>query len=105
EYARLFHYEPQAPGRRRQPSAGPSWLRWYPAFPRVLFILTGAGRTRLEDRIGDLQAMTARHPLVADLAREVRLGAAVLEDLEQHGPGQPVWTPLAGGRARPWTDL
>ncbi|MFJ5779297.1 replication-relaxation family protein [Streptomyces sp. NPDC093094] len=105
EYARLFHYEPQAPGRRRQPSAGPSWLRWYPAFPRVLFILTGAARTRLQDRIGDLQAMTARHLLVADLAREVRLGAAILEDLEQHGPGQPVWTPLTGGRVRPWTEL
>lgn len=55
--------------------------------------------------MSDLQAMVAQHPLVATLAREVRLGAAVLEDLEQHGPIQPVWVPLTGGRPRPWTDL
>ena len=49
--------------------------------------------------------MTARHPLVAAPAREVPLGAAVLEDLEQHGPARNVWTPLPGGTPRPWTDL
>ncbi|MFC7011214.1 replication-relaxation family protein [Streptomyces viridiviolaceus] len=105
EYARLFHYEAQPVGRRRQAPVGPAWLRWYPVFPRVLFVLTGASRTRLENRISDLQAMVAQHPLVAGLAREVRLGAAVLEDLEQRGPAQDVWTPLAGGKPRPWTDL
>ncbi|MEU6071836.1 MULTISPECIES: replication-relaxation family protein [Streptomyces] len=105
EYARLFQYEAQPVGRRRQTAAGPAWLRWYPVFPRVLFVLTGASRTRLENRISDLQAMVAQHPLVAALAREVRLGAAVLEDLEQHGPAQAVWTPLTGGKPRPWTDL
>jgi hypothetical protein len=105
EYARLFRYEVQPVGRRRPASAGPSWLRWYPVFPRVLFVLTGASRARLENRIGDLQAMVAQHPLVAGFAREVRLGAAVLEDLEQHGPAQDVWMPLAGGAPRPWTDL
>ncbi|MGW3099856.1 replication-relaxation family protein [Streptomyces sp. NPDC001102] len=105
EYARLFHYEVQPVGRRKQVSTGPAWLRWYPVFPRVLFVLTGASRTRLENRISDLQAMVAQHPLVAALAREARLGAAILEDLEQHGPAKNVWTPLAGGKPRPWTDL
>jgi hypothetical protein len=28
-----------------------------------------------------------------------------LEDLEQHGPAQAGWVPLAGGKPRPWTDL
>ncbi|MEU8952574.1 hypothetical protein AB0D19_45850, partial [Streptomyces sp. NPDC048489] len=57
------------------------------------------------DRISDLQAMVAQHPLVAAFAREVPLGAAVLEDIEEHGPAQAVWEPLAGGSARPWTYL
>ncbi|MCX4462502.1 replication-relaxation family protein [Streptomyces sp. NBC_01728] len=105
EYARLFQYETQPVGRRRQAAAGPAWLRWYPVFPRVLFVLTGASRSRLENRMSDLQAMVAQHPLVAALAREVRLGAAVLEDIEQHGPAQAVWVPLTGGKPRPWTDL
>ncbi|MFE1443583.1 replication-relaxation family protein [Streptomyces sp. NPDC058739] len=104
DYARLFHHDAQPPGRRRPPIEGPAWLRWYPVFPRVLFVLTGASRPRLEQRIGDLQAMTAHHPLVAGLARDVPLAAAVLEDLEHHGPTQPVWTPLTGGPPRPWTD-
>ncbi|MFJ9729445.1 hypothetical protein ACIRP3_42615 [Streptomyces sp. NPDC101209] len=46
-----------------------------------------------------------RRMLRAELAQEVRLGAAVLEDLEQHGPAQIVWMPLVGGTPRPWTDL
>ncbi|MZE73888.1 replication-relaxation family protein [Streptomyces sp. SID5789] len=105
EYARLLQYEAQSVGRRKTNTAGPTWLRWYPVFPRVLFILTGASRTRLDNRISDLQAMVAQHPLVAHLAREVRLGAAILEDLEHHGTTQPVWTPLTGGKPRPWADL
>ncbi|MGW7365399.1 replication-relaxation family protein [Streptomyces sp. NPDC054841] len=105
EYARLFQYEAQPVGRRRPAAAGPAWLRWYPVFPRVLFVLTGASRSRLANRMSDLQAMVAQHPLVAAFAREVRLGAAVLEDIEQHGPTQAVWVPLASGQSRPWTDL
>ncbi|MDW8478489.1 replication-relaxation family protein [Streptomyces scabiei] len=105
EYARLFQYEAQPVGRRRPASAGPAWLRWYPVFPRLLFVLTGASRARLGDRISDLQAMVAQHPLVAALAREVQLGAVVLEDIEEHGPSGSVWVPLTGGEPRPWTDL
>jgi hypothetical protein len=105
EYARLLQYEAQPVGRRRPTTAGPAWLRWYPVYPRVLFVLTGASRARLGNRINDLQAMVAHHPLVAALAREAPLGAAVLEDIEQHGPVQAVWVPLTGGEPRPWTDL
>ncbi|WP_079176571.1 replication-relaxation family protein [Streptomyces sp. MUSC 14] len=106
DYARLFRYEAQPAGRRRpQAAAGPAWLRWYPVFPRILFVLTGASRTTLDNRTRDLQAMVAHHPLVAALSREVQLGAAVLEDIEQHSPSGSVWVPLTGGKPRPWTDL
>jgi hypothetical protein len=104
EYARLWAYEPQPVGRRRQAGV-PGWLRWYPVFPRVLFVLTGAGRRAMDNRISDLKAMVAHHPLVADLAREVPLGAVVLDDLEEDGATSDVWVPLAGGEPRPWTEL
>ncbi|MGW0332216.1 replication-relaxation family protein [Streptomyces sp. NPDC003011] len=109
DYARLWSHAPQQPGRRRSrvasALAGPTWLRWYPVFPRILFVLTGASRYVLDNRISDLQAMVAQHPLVRALARQVPLGAAVLDDLEQHGPTGDVWVPLAGGEPRPWTAL
>ncbi|MFF7130494.1 replication-relaxation family protein [Streptomyces sp. NPDC008240] len=108
EYARLWSYAPQPVGRgRTQQLAVPGavWLRWYPVFPRVLFVLTGASRNALDNRINDLQAMVTQHPFVATLARQVPLGAAVLDDLELHGPTSDVWVPLAGGDPRPWTDL
>jgi DNA-binding HxlR family transcriptional regulator len=107
-YARLWGCEPQLVGRQRsrQPAgAGAVWLRWYPVFPRVLFVLTGASRYVLNNRIGDLEAMVARHPLVRALAREVPLGAVVLEDLEEQGPAADMWVPLAGGERRAWTEL
>ncbi|MEU8893698.1 replication-relaxation family protein [Streptomyces sp. NPDC048442] len=111
EYARFRAYEPVQPGSRRTAQAaqavtGPAWQRWYPRFPRVLFILTGVGRRALANRISDLQAMAAEHPLVAAMARQVPLGAAVLEDIEEQGPGAPVWTRL-GERPGPcgWAEL
>ncbi|MFE2487176.1 replication-relaxation family protein [Streptomyces mirabilis] len=108
EYARLWSYEPQLVGRQRSRQSvvpGAVWLRWYPVFPRVLFVLTGASRYVLGNRISDLQAMVAQHPLVGTLARQVPLGAAVLDDLELRGPTGDVWVPLAGGEPRPWTEL
>ncbi|OIJ63168.1 replication-relaxation family protein [Streptomyces mangrovisoli] len=105
DYARLFHHHTPTAGRRRQAAATPGWQRWYPVFPRVLFVLTGASRTTLDHRISDLQAMTAQHPHAADLARHTPLAAAVLEDLQHQGPTADVWTPLTGGQRRPWTEL
>ncbi|MEU8907864.1 replication-relaxation family protein [Streptomyces mirabilis] len=108
EYARLWSYEPQPVGRQRSRQSvvpGAVWLRWYPVFPRVLFVLTGASRYVLGNRISDLQAMVAQHPLVGTLARQVPLGASVLDDLELRGPTGEVWVPLAGGERRPWTEL
>ncbi|MFD8078235.1 replication-relaxation family protein [Streptomyces sp. NPDC059718] len=108
-YARFHEYVPQPPGRRgtvADQDAMLAWQRFYPRFPRVLFVLTGAGPDALQRRIGDLRAMVAGHPLVTQLAGHVQLGAAVLEDLEQFGASGPVWTPLAGDRERrSWMDL
>lgn len=109
DYARLWSYEPQPVGRPRQrprqAGSGVTWLRWYPVFPRVLIVLTGASLSVLARRIADLQAMAAQHPHVAALARDVPLGAGVLEDLEAHTPTGDVWVPLTGGERRPWTEL
>ncbi|MGI5397077.1 replication-relaxation family protein [Streptomyces sp. CA-251251] len=107
DYARLWSYEPKLVGRNRpQPALpGPAWLRWYPVFPRILFVLTGGSRQVLDNRISDLQAMVAQHPLVATMSRTVPLGAAILDDIEAQGPTSDVWVPLSGGESRPWTEL
>ncbi|MEV6781966.1 replication-relaxation family protein [Streptomyces sp. NPDC051098] len=108
-YARFHDYTPQPVGRRgtvADQAAMLAWQRFYPRFPRILFILTGAPEHSLRRRIDDLRAMTAAHPLVNQLAGHVRLGAALLEDLEQHGPTGTVWTPLAGeADRRSWMEL
>lgn len=107
-YARLWSYEPQPAGRQRSRHpvlAGPAWLRWYPVFPRLLFVLTGGSRQVLHNRISDLHAMVDQHPLVATMARTVPLGAAVLDDIETQGPTGEVWTPLNDAQPRSWTEL
>jgi hypothetical protein len=73
--------------------------------PRILIVLTAAFRQVLNGRISDLKAMTAQHPLVATMARQAPLDAAMLGDLEAQGPTEPVWVPLTGGKSRSWTDL
>ncbi|MEU6346234.1 replication-relaxation family protein [Streptomyces sp. NPDC046977] len=108
-YARFHDYTPQPPGRRgtvADQETMLAWQRFYPRFPRVLFVLTGAGPEALQRRINDLRAMVGVHSLVTQLASQVALGAAVLEDLEQHGASGPVWTPLAGpADRRSWMEL
>lgn len=109
DYARFHHYEPQQVGSRRPRTdvlGGPAWLRWYPAFPRILFILTGAGPTAMANRMDDLKDMVREHPTVAALAGSVPIGAAVLEDIETLSADAPVWTCLRGQNGpRPWTEL
>ncbi|WLQ61480.1 replication-relaxation family protein (plasmid) [Streptomyces sp. NBC_01220] len=108
-YARFHEYSPQPVGRRgtvADQAAMLAWQRFYPRYPRVLFILTGASARALHSRIEDLRAMTAGHPLVAKLAGQVPLGAAVLEDLEDQAPSAPVWLPLAGPAERcSWMEV
>ncbi|MGW2841900.1 replication-relaxation family protein [Streptomyces sp. NPDC001493] len=108
-YARFHDYSPQPAGRRgliAQQGQMFAWQRFYPVYPRVLFVLTGASPRTLQQRTEDLRAMAAGHHLVAQLAARVALGAAVLEEIEEHGPSAPVWTPLSGpAERRAWTEL
>ncbi|MGW0778427.1 replication-relaxation family protein [Streptomyces sp. NPDC002835] len=108
-YARFFDYAPQPVGRRGavgDQAAGLAWQRFYPRFPRILFVLTGAARPSLGRRIEDLRAMVTGHALVASMASEVPLGAAILDDLEASGPSAAVWSPLAGtGQPCSWMEL
>ncbi|WP_051718135.1 replication-relaxation family protein [Streptomyces megasporus] len=108
-YAR-FHSAPPIPSGRHaatsRPTVAAAWQRSYPVFPRVLFVLTGAGPRALTQRIADLQTMVRQHPLVEQFAAEVPLGAAVLEDLEQRGASAAVWSALDDRTGRfGWMDL
>jgi protein involved in plasmid replication-relaxation len=111
-YARFYRYRPQQPGRRKtiaDQNAALAWQRSYARFPRVLFVLTNAPASGLAQRIHDLRAMATTNPLVTPMSNnaDVAMGVAVLEEIEQHGPGAPVWTPLAGPPEprKSWWDL
>lgn len=106
-YARFHNHVPVAGRRTAVDVAGlHSWQRTYPVFPRILFVLTGVGRQGLLHRVADLRAMVCEHPLTDQLAAEVPLGAAVLEELEEHGPSAPVWWPLGNESNRcSWMEL
>ena len=102
---------PAARNRRRHPSqrctVRCTWVghRGYPAFPWGRFVLTGASRQTLNNRISGLKAMAAYHPFIAGQACEVPVGAVVLDDLDDRGPACEVWIPLAGGGPSSWTEL
>ncbi|MFI7103302.1 replication-relaxation family protein [Streptomyces sp. NPDC050161] len=107
-YARFHSAVPATPGRRAAvDQAGlASWQRSYTVFPRLLFVLTGAGERALAQRVADLRAMLQEHPLTERFANEVPTGAAVLEELEEHGASAAVWAPLDGRTGRcNWMDL
>ena len=105
-------------GRRSaaaQPTAAPGWQRWYPVFPRLLFVLTNASPVTYQHRIEDLQAMAAEHPLVAQMAAKVPLGPPCCQTLKSTAPGRrsghdwPVlpeqWRLEAPAERCAWTDL
>ncbi|MCC2280563.1 replication-relaxation family protein [Streptomyces sp. ET3-23] len=107
-YARYHSGHPAAGSRRTgtEQSGIAPWQRSYTAFPRILFVLTGAGERALAQRIADLQAMARQHPLVAHLTAQVPVGAAVLEHLEEQGASAPVWSPVGvRGPLQNWMDL
>ncbi|MFF4699899.1 replication-relaxation family protein [Streptomyces chattanoogensis] len=106
-YAR-YHSQVPAVGRRSvaSPSEILPWQRHYQLFPRLLFVLTGAGPRALTQRVSDLRAMVQTHPLTERFADAVPLGAAVLEEIEERGPSAAVWWPLDGRAGRcNWMDL
>ncbi|GAA3372121.1 replication-relaxation family protein [Streptomyces antimycoticus] len=98
-YARYHQYTPPAgparggrPARRAQSAA--AWRSRYPVFPRLLLVLTGASSARLERRIADLRSLVAADP--AATAANLRASVTLLDQLREHGPFTPIFTPVLG---------
>lgn len=113
-YGRLHEYVPQHPDRARRSAAStrPSWQYTYPFFPRLLVVLDGQPSptlgARLAARTNDLYALTRADPRLARLAGRLSIGVTTLQLLQDHGPFEPIFTPLLRGTpdARPpLTDL
>ncbi|MFD9047875.1 replication-relaxation family protein [Streptomyces zaomyceticus] len=98
-YAAYHHYAPQPQatkgtrGPRRQ-AAMSAWRYRYPAFPRLLIVLTGASEDRLARRIADLRSLAASDPALA--STPLRAGVTTLDRLRSHGPFELVFTPVLG---------
>ncbi|MEV8535619.1 replication-relaxation family protein [Streptomyces sp. NPDC051211] len=98
-YAAYHAYAPQPPvargarGPRRQATM-PAWRSRYPAFPRLLLVLTGASEERLARRIADLRSLAASDPALA--TTPLRVGVTTLDQLRARGPFEPILTPVLG---------
>lgn len=98
-YAAYHEYAPQpqtAKGNRgpRRQAAVPAWRYRYPAFPRLLLVLTGASEDRLARRIADLRSLAASDPALA--STPLRAGVTTLERLRDCGPFESIFTPILG---------
>ncbi|WP_330481447.1 replication-relaxation family protein [Streptomyces sp. NBC_00724] len=98
-YAAYHDFAPQPPSGRgakagRRVTAGPAWRYRYPAFPRLLLVLTGASDTRLARRIADLRSLAASDPAFTNTG--LRAGVTTLDQLQHHGPFAPIFTPVLG---------
>ncbi|MFE4873471.1 replication-relaxation family protein [Streptomyces sp. NPDC056682] len=98
-YAAYEQYIPQLPASRgaraaRRTATTQAWRSRYPVFPRLLLVLTGASPSRLARRIADLRSLAASDPDLATTA--LRAGATTLDQLTEHGPFAPVFTPILG---------
>jgi hypothetical protein len=113
-YGRLYEYVPQGADRaRRLPNATrPAWMYNYPVFPRVLVVLDAAPPRegepdrrpeRLAARTDDLYTRVAADVRLGRLKGDIAIGVTTLQQLQQHGPCAPVFTPLLRGTpsARP----
>lgn len=98
-YAAYHDYTPQQPASRgakgiRRTSTVQAWRHRYPAFPRLLLVLTGAPHARLTRRIADLRSLAANDPALTNTA--LRVGATTLDQLMQHGAFARIFTPILG---------
>lgn len=95
-YACYHRYIPQPPnrGHRPAPRRAPAWRSRYPAFPRVLLVLTGASVARLERRIADLRSLATADPALSTTT--LRCGVTTLDQLRAEGPFAPIFTPALG---------
>ncbi|MER6610788.1 replication-relaxation family protein [Streptomyces sp. NPDC000927] len=98
-YSAYHEFVPQQPsGRGARPSrrttSTPAWRYRYPAFPRLLLVLTGASEERLARRIADLRSLAASDPALSTTG--LRAGVTTLNQLRNHGPFEPIFTPVLG---------
>ncbi|MFE8978537.1 replication-relaxation family protein [Streptomyces cyaneofuscatus] len=99
-YAAYHSYTPQPAGRAnayQRTGRTPAWRHRYPAFPRLLMVLTGASEARLTRRIADLRSLAASDPTLT--ASGIRAGVTTLNQLRGHGPFEPIFTPVLGPAA------
>jgi hypothetical protein len=68
----------------------PRWRAWYPAFPAVIAVLTGANRAALERRRRTVLALCRTDPRLS-ATPEVELSICLLTDLQGHGPFAPIF--------------
>ncbi|MEV7840941.1 replication-relaxation family protein [Streptomyces albidoflavus] len=118
-YGRLYEYVPQSADRRRRTvnATRPAWMYIYPVFPRVLVILDAAPPKagepdrrpqRLAARTEDLYTRASADVRLGRLKGDISIGVTTLQQLQEHGPFAPIFTPLLRGTpsARPApTDL
>lgn len=91
-----------------RPDGQPAWRAWYPAFPAVVAVLTGASRPALERRRRTVLALCRTEPRLS-AAPDVEISICLLDDLQRHGPHAPIFLRPAGreepvdwlGRTRP----
>ncbi|MEV0604640.1 replication-relaxation family protein [Streptomyces sp. NPDC050315] len=99
-YARYSSYVPQVlvGGRRRtvRTTTREAWRDRYPAFPRILLVLTGAPPAALARRTADLRALAAADGRLHHAAGQLQAGITTLTQLQQHGPFAPIVTPVLG---------
>ncbi|WP_327249855.1 replication-relaxation family protein [Streptomyces sp. NBC_01320] len=98
-YAAYYDFTPQQTSGRgaktsRRAGTTPAWRYRYPAFPRLLLILTGASEARLTRRVADLRSLAASDP--AFTTTGLRAGVTTLEELRDRGPFEPIFTPVLG---------
>ncbi|MFF1593089.1 replication-relaxation family protein [Streptomyces sp. NPDC058286] len=89
-YARYQTYVPAGGGRGRR-TTREAWRDHYPAFPRLLIVLTGASDRVLANRVQDLRALAAADPRVSQLTA----GVTTLQLLQDKGPFAPITNPLS----------
>ncbi|MEU6363186.1 MULTISPECIES: replication-relaxation family protein [Streptomyces] len=97
-YAAYRTYTPTQPGPRgartpRRPHTE-AWRSRYPAFPRLLIVLTGAAESRLDRRAADLRSLAASDPALQHT--DLRAGITTLTKLQDLGPAAPIFLPALG---------
>lgn len=95
-YALYAAYVPGADRPGASAAAAPAWQTAYPRFPSVVLVLTGLSTSRLQTRVRALRELADEDALVRRTEGRMQLLVTTLEQLETHGPWEPVFSPLTG---------